>query len=521
MNRKKYKIGIDIGGTNTDIVLVDAANCEIAAHAKTCTTPQVHLGVKNALKIIVDETKISSEDIQGIFLGTTQIANAIHQRHDLCRVGVIRIAGNFPDSLPSCYAWPEDIKKTLVGTETVDGGFECDGSPITAINPAQIRTAISTLLKKKMESLAVIGVFAAINPRQELLVKEIAHDMTKGELPISLSHQIGGTGFIERENSAILNASLKRVMVNVFKSLTSVCAELGLACPLWITQNNGSILDLTQGSEYPVLTISAGPTNSFIGGMKIAQLQNAIIIDIGGTSTDIGLINKGVPRRCLNNSKIGGITLNFPMPDVYSIAMGGGSHISIEKNSIEIGPQSCANKFFSQSVSFGGKHLTLTDIALALGYFEIPGARLNNITLPHRGCKAVINEAVRKIYELISKFSPEELQLPIVLIGGGASLLPKNLLDSRFIIPPYAHVANAYGAALAEISATIDTVVSLDNRQQVMDQLQEQAIQSAIQRGADYKTVKVVDINIIPYHYMPNRLARVIVRASGAQPMKP
>lgn len=519
MNRKKYKIGIDIGGTNTDIVLVDS-NSVIAAHAKTSTTPQVYNGVKTALKTIIDETKISSEDVQGIFIGTTQIANAIHQRYDLYRVGVIRIAGNFPDSLPSCYAWPNDLKSTLVDTVTVDGGFECNGTPITPINPAQIKAAITTLIKKKMESLAVIGVFASINPRQELLVKEIAQEMTKGEIPISLSHQIGGTGFIERENSTILNASLKRVMANVFKSLTSTCTELGLACPLWITQNNGSVLDLNQASEYPVLTISAGPTNSFIGGMKIAQVENAIIIDIGGTSTDIGLVNKGIPRRCLNNSKIGGITLNFPMPDVYSIAMGGGSHIKIDKNSIEIGPQSCANKFSTQSVSFGGKHLTLTDVALALGYFEIPGARIKNISLSQRGCKAVINEAVRKIYELISKIGPEELQLPILLIGGGSSLLPKNLLDGRFIIPPYAHVANAYGAALAEISATIDTVVSLEERQKVLDKLQEQAIQAAIQRGADFKSVKVVDVNIIPYHYVPNRLARVIVRASGAQPVQ-
>lgn len=243
MNKKKYKIGIDIGGTNTDIVLVDS-HLAIAAHAKTSTTPHVHLGVKTALKTIIEETKISSENIQGIFIGTTQMANAIHQRHDLYRVGVIRIAGNFPNAVPSCYAWPEDLKKILVDTVTVDGGFECNGTPITPINPAQIRAAIASLLKKKIDSLAVIGVFAAINPRQELLVKEIAQDMTKGELPVSLSHQIGGTGFIERENSTILNASLKRVMTNVFKSLASTYAELGLACPLWITQNNGSILDL-------------------------------------------------------------------------------------------------------------------------------------------------------------------------------------------------------------------------------------------------------------------------------------
>src|SRR5262249_14344439 len=140
---------------------------------------------------------------------------------------------------------------------------------------------------------------------------------------------------------------------------------------IWITQNNGSILDSAYAIEYPVLTIAAGPTNSFMGGKKLSQLQDAIIVDIGGTSTDVGIIRKGVPRRRLNNSRIGGVTLNFPMPDVYSIGLGGGSHVSIDRNSIEIGPKSCGIHTFSEALSFGGKQLTLTDIALALGYVEI------------------------------------------------------------------------------------------------------------------------------------------------------
>lgn len=516
--KHKYKIGIDIGGTNTDLALVDVDG-GIAAHTKTTTTPEIHNGVKTALKYIINETKIAQGDIAGIFLGTTQIANAIHQQDDLYRVGVLRLAGHNPQSLPSCYSWPANLKKTLVDTITIDGGFECHGDPITTLNPSQVKTAVENLLKKKMESLAVIGVFASLNPRQELLVKEIVQDMTKGKIPISLSHQIGGTGFIERENSTILNAALKRIMANVFKSLVSTCTDLGLACPIWVTQNNGSILDLAHAIEYPILTISAGPTNSFMGGIKLAKVEDAIVIDIGGTSTDIGLVRRGIPRRCFNNSEIGGITLNFPMPDVYSIAMGGGSHIHITQNKIEIGPRSSGNKTFSQAVSFGGKQLTLTDIALALGYVEIQGARPKNVSLSHKGCKAVIDEAIRKIYELIAKIGPDESKLPIVMIGGGSSLMPKNLLDGRIIIPPFAHIANAYGAALAQISATVDTVVSLEDRQSVLENLQQQAIQAAIQKGADFKNVKITDIEIIPYHYVPNRMARVIVRASGNQPV--
>jgi N-methylhydantoinase A/oxoprolinase/acetone carboxylase beta subunit len=266
------------------------------------------------------------------------------------------------------------------------------------------------------------------------------------------------------------------------------------------------------------MTISAGPTNSFIGGIKLANIEDAIVIDIGGTSTDVGIVYKGIPRRCLNNSRIGEISLNFSMPDVRSIALGGGSHVRIEGSGIKIGPQSCGNKTFSQSLSFGGKILTLTDIALALGTLEIPGAKPANVSISRIGCKAVINEVMTQIYDLIGKLGPHTNKLPIIMIGGGASLLPKNILDSRFVIPEYSHVANAYGAALAEISATVDTVVSLEEREKVLDHLQRQAIQAAIQKGADYKNVKVADIEIIPYHYVPNKMARVIVRASGKQP---
>lgn len=514
----KYKIGIDIGGTNTDCVLIDT-NERIVSHAKTTTTADVHSGVKASIVAMLKNTNVNLDDIIGIFIGTTQIANAIHQREDLYRVGVIRIAGHHPVSIPSCFTWPADMKKTLVGTVTVDGGYECDGDPITMFQPDQVKRAVDELIKKKAESLAVIGVFASINSKQEILVKEIINDMTKGKMPVSLSHMIGGTGFIERENSTILNAALKKVMLNIFRRLVKSCAEIGLVCPIWITQNNGSVLDLTNSIEYPVLTISAGPTNSFIGGIKLAKIEDAIVIDIGGTSTDVGIVYKGNPRRCLNNSRIGGITLNFSMPDVHSVALGGGSHIQIKENGVQIGPQSCGSKTFTQAQSFGGSQLTLTDVALVLGHLEMPGARPNNVELSHLGCKAVMNESMRIIYDIIARLGPETSRLPIIMIGGGSALLPKSHLDDRFVIPPFAHVANAYGAALAEISATIDTIVSLENRELVLEQLQAQAIQAAIQKGADFKKVTIADLVIIPYNYVPNKMARVIVRASGKQPL--
>lgn len=518
MPNNQYKIGIDIGGTNTDIVLVDTSGA-IHAKAKTMTTSDTSSGVRNALINLIRDHKINVRELVGIFLGTTKMTNAVLERENLNRVGVIRIAGQKPELLPSCYLWPESLKESLyVDTITIDGGFECHGSPITSINTSQIKSAVKALINKKIESLAVIGVFSTINPQQEILVKDIADTMTKCTLPVTLSHQIGGTGyFIERENSTILNAALKGAMKNVFTHFKRTCADLNIDCPLWVTQNNGSVLSITQAIDYPIFTISSGPTNSFIGGNQLVQVTDSIIIDIGGTSTDLGVIRNGIPRRCLNNSTIGGISINFSIPDVCSIALGGGSHVKVNGSTIAIGPQSSGNKIFSESLSFGGRQLTLLDVSLALGCANIPGAQYQNIGLSKKGCEAVMNCAVQKIYELISKIGPERKNLPVVMVGGGASLIPKTLLDDRFLLSPHADVANAYGAAMAEISFTVDTVVSLENRESTIDSLKEQATQGAILNGADGSTIKIVDVDIIPYNYVPNKIARVIIVASGKQ----
>lgn len=504
----KYKIGIDIGGTNTDAVLINEQG-EILASTKTTTTSEIDEGFSQVLVNLLHLAKIPPHAIEGIFLGTTHATNAILQQKDLYRVGVIRIAGHQPDSVPSCYAWPEEMRKAMyAGTVTIDGGFECDGETITSFDLAQVQTAVEQLILMGAESLAVIGVFSPMNPEQEVQIKNLLKD----QIPISLSHQIGGVGFLERENSTILNAALKKVMATGFKRLEKVLESLGLNCPFWITQNNGSLIDLNHAIAYPVLTISAGPTNSFMGGTKLSQQRDAIVVDIGGTSTDVGVVRNGYPRRCSNNSKIGGINLNFSMPDVQSIALGGGSHITV-KEDIGIGPMSCSCKTLVEGVSFGGTQLTLTDIALALDHLNIPGADSKLMPLSQEKCEEVMDKALQHIEELIAKIGIDEKELPIVMIGGGASLLPE--LDSRFIFPKHANVANAYGAALAEISASLDTVVSLTNRQETLKKLQAQVIQAAIEKGACSHNVKIVDMQIIPYHYMPNSVARVILTASG------
>lgn len=485
------RIGIDIGGTHTDAVLVDQ-NKQIIADVKAPTTISIEEGVLQVL------SKLPQTDVTRICIGTTHAINALLQCQGLYRVGVIRLAGNRPETLPSCVAWPQHLQQTLyVDTITIDGGFECDGRCITPFEGQQVIDAAHTLLERGAESLAIVGTFSPLYPAQE----EEAAALLK-DIPVSLSHEIGGIGFIERENSTILNAALKKVMTTGFQKLIEVTRQCGYTCPIFISQNNGSMITVEQALANPILTLSAGPTNSFVGGGSLARLKDAIIVDIGGTSTDVGIIKNGYPRRCLQNSNVGGITLNFPTPDLLSVALGGGSHIE----GVKIGPKSCAKDLFQQGASFGGNQLTLTDIALFMGHIAIPQTHQLDLALEH--CEQIMKTSVEMIDKLVYRLEPRCGDFPVILVGGGAALLPKQLLPSRYQIPAYANVANAYGAALSEISATIDTIVCLDQREKVLTELQAHVLRKAGPESS------LVDMQVIPYHYMPGNKARVVMMAA-------
>lgn len=516
MMKQFYTIGVDIGGTNTDAVLLDAQKKIIAA-TKTITTADIATGFSFALKELLEKASVDAVDVRALFLGTTHATNAVLQKKDLYRVGLIRLAGHNPESIPPCFDWPQELRHSVFhGYCTVNGGYECHSSPIKPLCNYEIRSAVEKMIMNGVESLAVIGVFSPQNAEQELEAGWIVAETAGKDFPLSLSHKIGGVGFIERENSTLLNAALKKVMAQGFRELETACRKLGLHSPLFITQNNGTIIDLAHALEYPVLTISAGPTNSFIGASRLTGLSDALVVDVGGTSTDVGLIKNGFPRRSLNTSHIGGVKLNFPMPDVLSIALGGGSYLDMSQSCLKIGLQSAGKEILSAARCFGGQSLTLTDAAVAFGV-TIDGASPSLTGLSKTEALTVLREGMNKIAREIALLEGEKANLPIILVGGGSQLFPEEILDGRHVVPQFANVANAYGAALAEISGVVDRVVSLNDRDAVLAQLREEARQVAIQRGAEAKRTQIVDVQIIPYHYVPNQMARVMVTAVGPQ----
>lgn len=511
---KKYIIGIDIGGTNTDGVIIDAQK-NIITFYKTPTTTPLSNGLYTALQQLCMQAQITPQQVQRILIGTTQATNALLQNTNLLKVGVIRLATDCTDALPPLCTWPQHLTSINAGFAIVAGGYECDGQEISPINQNEIKQAAQKLLDNGMQSLAIVGVFSPLNSTQEEQTAAICQEILGMDFPISLSHTIGGINFLERENATIINSSLKDCMKRGFQSLQDVARQLGFICDINVTQNNGTIIPLSDAIQYPVLTISSGPTNSFVGALQLTGLRDAIIVDIGGTSTDVGIALHGFARRSLCSSSIAEIPLNFAMPDVISVPIGGGSYIREENNIISIDSKSCAKNLLTESLIFGGTRMTLTDVTVAKKYITIPNA--NNPTPQVNAATAdyVTNYVEKKILQLCAQMAGKYKDLPIILIGGGAKLFTHSPLAQKVLIPELAPIANALGAALAKVSGTVDTVVAIQDREKTLADLTTQAKMHAIKAGASPATLQVVELQLLPYNYTTNNLTRIKITVTG------
>jgi N-methylhydantoinase A/oxoprolinase/acetone carboxylase beta subunit len=508
---KKYTIGVDIGGTHTDAVIVDASN-QIVSSCKIPTTMPLEDGVRKALLLLLNQSALAKSAVNAIYIGTTHATNAILEAKGLYKVGVLRLAGQRPMTLDPCFKWPDYIRNSLFAAyETASGGYRCDMKEILPLSQAEIEQALYKLSQMGMESLAIVGVFSPASSQQELEAKKIAKECLGHDFPVTLSSSVGGMGFVERENAAILNAALKKTMKAAFENMERMKKELNIEAPLYVTQNDGSMIDLGQALEKPLLTISSGPTNSFIGAAKLAGVNDALIVDIGGTSADIGVVLNGYPRRSLGMANIGGIALNFRMPDVLSLPIGGGSVLRKHPAGYRLGPDSIGRKLIEEACLFGGNTLTLTDAACRADLLSISSAQYQRIPLSKMEAQTIMADVLAKIQEAIRLMRGTKKELPILAVGGGACFL-KDISDA---IPTHSGVANAYGASLAEISYTIDTVVSLENREPLFNRLKEEAMTGAKLKGARENNLRIVDIQVMPYHYIPNKMGRVVITASG------
>jgi N-methylhydantoinase A/oxoprolinase/acetone carboxylase beta subunit len=510
------RIGVDVGGTNTDAVVLDDGR--VVSACKRPTTRDIVSGLTAAVREVLHQGGVASR-VDALVIGTTHLTNALVERQSLNPVGVIRIGLPATAALPPQCGWPADLV-AAIGAEVVmvRGGHESDGRLITELDEAAILRAAQGFRARGLRSVALTSVFSPVvslhEERAAALVARIMPDVH-----VTRSAELGGVGLLERENAAIINAALSAEAARLVAGLASAVAELGLRIPAFLTQNDGTILSLDLARRFPVLTFASGPTNSMRGAFCLCGIPDALVADVGGTTTDIGTLIGGYPRQAAGSVELGGIRTAFRMPDLLALALGGGTVIRPAKGGPpQIGPDSVGLDLTRRARVFGGPDLTATDIAVARGKLLLGDARL--LDAKALALAAAAEAAMQGIVEDgIDRARTGSAGMPLILVGGGAPLIGDDLRGvSQVLRPEHGAVANAIGAAAAEVGASLDRIVTMAEatRADTLAALCAEAEAAAVASGARPGSVRIHAIEETQVAYAAPETRRLRLRAIGA-----
>lgn len=426
-------------------------------------------------------------------------------------------------------AYRKCIEKQILSIFSI--GLEIDGREIGQLNPSQIKETVDSIRNAGVKMVAIVGVFSPLDHSgiHEEACKKIMLDLDPS-LSIVCSHSIGGVGLLERENATILNASILNLARRTVRAFCKAMAKLQLSCPLFLTQNDGTLTDAATAAEFPIKTFASGPTNSLTGAAFLSSLDRGadlggpesqvLMIDIGGTTSDVcALLPSGFPRQAPNFVEVGGVRTAFSMPEVLSVGLGGGSRVEIDEatGKVNVGPDSVGHYLTTKTLVFGGDVLTATDIVVASGVTQM-GDPSKVAHIP-ADVVARARLEIKKILErAVNQMKVSDLPVTVLLVGGG-SILQMDTLDgvAKCIIPPHHDAANAVGAAIAKVAGEIDIIEILAERDEkaVLHDAQQKAIELAIARGADPADVKIASIEKLPLQYVLNKACRFVIKAVG------
>lgn len=509
---RDLSLGVDVGGTNTDAVVIDGTGRVLAA-TKQATTDDVTGGIRAGIVAVLAALGEDRHRVSRVMLGTTHATNAIVARRQLDRVAAIRLGAPAATEYPPLLGWPRGLSDlVLAGSAMLGGGHMVDGTPIAPLDSDGVLRFLDGL--GDFDAVAVTGIFSPSSPDQELAVAELVRKHLGPDARVFLSQDIGPTGLLERENATILNAALYSVARSVTEALLTVVAEEGLDAVTFFAQNDGTLMSLDYAAQYPVLTIGSGPANSIRGAAALSGAGDAIIIDVGGTTSDLGVVINGFPRESTLPREIGGVRTNFRMPDILSLGIGGGT--TVDPATGAVGPGSVGYRIATEGLLFGGTVPTLTDAAALAG--APVGGRTLKSQPPHieAALRAGLEQARIRLADAVERLSLGRADMPLVVVGGGGFLVPDDLPGAGTIVrPEHGDVANAVGAAISLAGGRADQISRLDGRESAIQQASEAAIAKAIQAGADPLEVTVVDILETPVTYTETPTIKVSVKAAG------
>jgi Hydantoinase/oxoprolinase N-terminal region/Hydantoinase/oxoprolinase len=273
-----------------------------------------------ALSAAIDRL-LASPDVDGalvthVVLGTGQALTRALEDHAVDRVAVIRIGSPLTGAVPPLAAWPLALREAVSAGETVvAGGAEYDGSSPVALDEDEVARFLDAL-EDDVGAVAVTGVFSPVAPEHEQAAAALVRRVLGHDVHVSLSHELGSLGLIERENATVLNAALTGAARQLASLLEDALRAADIAGEAFVTQDDGAVMTLELARQRPVLMLDTGPANALRGAVHLSGVDSGVVVHAGAGVTEVGAIVRGLPTEAASPSEVGGVRIGFCPPEI-------------------------------------------------------------------------------------------------------------------------------------------------------------------------------------------------------------
>jgi N-methylhydantoinase A len=405
-----YRLGVDVGGTFTDLLLLDEATGGFWRHKTPSTPHDSSEGVIEGLASLCASAGVSRREIEVFLHGTTVATNAVLEGKG-ARVGLIttegyrqimQIARSFvPGGLAGWIVWPKpEPMAKLEDTVEVKGRMDAQGREVRPLDEADVRRQVERLKARGVESLTVSLINAYLNGDHELRVAAIAREIMP-DATLSLSHQVlPEMQEYERTLTTVANAAVRPVVSRYVGNLRQRLEALEMTGGVSLLRSDGGLMSAAKAQEYPVSLLMSGPAGGVAGALWVAKnagLENILTLDVGGTSTDVALIEHGEPRR-IRTTEVGHLSVRASSLDVKTVGAGGGSIAYVPEltGALRVGPRSAGAAPGPVAYGKGGTEPTVTDANVVLGY--LPENLLGGtFKLDRKGAEAAVQGIADKL----------------------------------------------------------------------------------------------------------------------------
>ena len=487
-----YRLGVDVGGTFTDLLLIDEGSGE-TYRAKVPSTPEdSSIAVLSGIEKVCGSANVNPGAITHVMHGTTVATNTILEGKG-ARVGlvtteghrqVLQIARSFvPGILAGWIIWPKPeplapLEATIEAIERRDAR----GGLVKALEEDDLRVKLEGLKKRGIQALTVSLINAYANGETEVRIREIAEEIMPN-VPVSISSEVLPEMYeYERAITTVANSYVAPVVRDYLANLSKEMKKRKVDAHLHILRSDGGLSSVEASRKSPVNVLMSGPAGGVAGALWIAKqsgFENLLTLDMGGTSTDVALIQDGIPRK-RRETTIGDITVRASSLDVRTVGAGGGSiaHVPELTKALRVGPESAGASPGPAAYGRGGDRPTVTDANVVLGYLppQLIGGEMQldvaaaktavqaigdalglDLMTAAAGMIDIVNENIFGALRLVSVqqgFDPRDFAL---IAFGGAGPLHANALGKLMgswpvIIPPSPGVLCAYGDATTRVT---------------------------------------------------------------------